>query len=109
MANIKELLVDIKSVSNNIAHDLKTPLTRLKNKLEDLEQTNPNKDSSDALAECNQLLDIFNSLLRLNRLEHGRESLTKKRLDIKNIIDDAIELYEPSFRNKKISNYKLIY
>lgn len=102
MANIKELLVDIKSVSNNIAHDLKTPLTRLKNKLEDLEQTNPNKDSSDALAECNQLLDIFNSLLRLNRLEHGRESLTKKRLDIKNIIDDAIELYEPSFEQKNI-------
>ncbi|AJI63392.1 histidine kinase [Francisella tularensis subsp. tularensis WY-00W4114] len=102
LANIKELLVDIKSVSNNIAHDLKTPLTRLKNKLEDLEQTNPNKDSSDALAECNQLLDIFNSLLRLNLLEHGRESLTKKRLDIKNIIDDAIELYEPIFEQKNI-------
>ncbi|AEE87876.1 two-component regulator [Francisella tularensis subsp. novicida GA99-3548] len=102
LANIEELLVDIKSVSNNIAHDLKTPLTRLKNKLEDLEQTNPNKDSSDALAECNQLLDIFNSLLRLNRLEHGRESLTKKRLDIKNIIDDAIELYEPIFEQKNI-------
>lgn len=102
LANIEELLVDIKSVSNNIAHDLKTPLTRLKNKLEDLEQTNPNKDSSDALAECNQLLDIFNSLLRLNRLEHGRESLTKKRLDIKNIIDDAIELYDPIFEQKNI-------
>lgn len=102
LANIEELLVDIKSVSNNIAHDLKTPLTRLKNKLEDLEQTNPTKDSSDALAECNQLLDIFNSLLRLNRLEHGRESLTKKRLDIKNIIDDAIELYEPIFEQKNI-------
>lgn len=102
LANIEELLVDIKSVSNNIAHDLKTPLTRLKNKLEDLEQTNPNKDSSDALAECNQLLDIFNSLLRLNRLEHGRENLIKKRLDIKNIIDDAIELYEPIFEQKNI-------
>ncbi|WP_206193641.1 HAMP domain-containing sensor histidine kinase [Francisella hispaniensis] len=102
LANIEELLVDIKSVSNNIAHDLKTPLTRLKNKLEDLEQTNPNKDSSDALAECNHLLDIFNSLLRLNRLEHGRENLIKKRLDIKNIIDDAIELYEPIFEQKNI-------
>ncbi|MBK2357717.1 HAMP domain-containing histidine kinase [Francisella hispaniensis] len=102
LANIEELLVDIKSVSNNIAHDLKTPLTRLKNKLENLKQTNPNKDSSDALAECNQLLDIFNSLLRLNRLEHGRENLIKKRLDIKNIIDDAIELYEPIFEQKNI-------
>ncbi|MDE5020827.1 sensor histidine kinase, partial [Francisella tularensis subsp. holarctica] len=65
------LLVEIKSVSNNIAQDLKTPLTRLKNKLEELDQTNPNKDSSDALEECNQLLDIYNSLLRLNRQEHG--------------------------------------
>ncbi|WP_318263467.1 HAMP domain-containing sensor histidine kinase [Francisella-like endosymbiont] len=100
--NIEYLLLDIKSVSNNIAHDLKTPLTRLKNRLENLEHTNPSKDIVEALAECNQLLDIFNSLLRLNRLEHGRENLIKKRLDIKNIIDDAIELYEPIFEQKNI-------
>ena len=102
LANIEDLLLDIKSVSNNIAHDLKTPLTRLKNRLENLEHTNPSKGIVEALAECNQLLDIFNSLLRLNRLEHGRENLIKKRLDIKNIIDDAIELYEPIFEQKNI-------
>ena len=102
LANIENLLLDIKSVSSNIAHDLKTPLTRLKNRLENLEHTNPSKDIVEALAECNQLLDIFNSLLRLNRLEHGRENLIKKRLDIKNIIDDAIELYEPIFEQKNI-------
>lgn len=102
LANIEDLLLDIKSVSNNIAHDLKTPLTRLKNRLENLEHTNPSKDIVEVLAECNQLLDIFNSLLRLNRLEHGRENLIKKRLDIKNIIDDAIELYEPIFEQKNI-------
>ncbi|MFV9924270.1 MAG: ATP-binding protein [Francisella endosymbiont of Hyalomma scupense] len=101
LANIEDLLLDIKSVSNNIAHDLKTPLTRLKNRLENLEHTNPSKDIVEVLAECNQLLDIFNSLLRLNRLEHGRENLIKK-LDIKNIIDDAIELYEPIFEQKNI-------
>ncbi|MED7787447.1 HAMP domain-containing sensor histidine kinase [Francisella sp. 19X1-34] len=98
--NIEELLIDIKSVSNNIAHDLKTPLTRLKNRLENLAQSNPNEDTLEALAECNQLLDIFNSLLRLNRLEHGRENLSKRRIDIKNIINDAIELYEPMFEQK---------
>lgn len=102
LANIEDLLLDIKSVSNNIAHDLKTPLTRLKNRLENLEHTNPSKDIVEALAECNQLLDIFNSLLRLNRLERGRENLIKKRLDIKNIIEDAIELYEPIFEQKNI-------
>ena len=102
LANIEDLLLDIKSVSNNIAHDLKTPLTRIKNRLENLEHTNPSKDIVEALAECNQLLDIFNSLLRFNRLEHGRENLIKKRLDIKNIIDDAIELYKPIFEQKNI-------
>ncbi|WP_044526750.1 sensor histidine kinase [Francisella philomiragia] len=102
LANIDELLVDIKSVSNNIAHDLKTPLTRLKNKLENLEQTCPNNDTAEALAECNQLLDIFNSILRLNRLEHGRENLLKKNSDVKKIIYDAIELYEPMFEQKNI-------
>nr|WP_234385428.1 HAMP domain-containing sensor histidine kinase [Francisella orientalis] len=102
LANIDELLVDIKSVSNNIAHDLKTPLTRFKNKLENLDQTCPNNDTAEALAECNQLLDIFNSILRLNRPEHGRENLLKKNSDVKKIIDDAIELYEPMFEQKNI-------
>ncbi|AIT09979.1 histidine kinase [Candidatus Francisella endociliophora] len=101
-ANIEELLVDIKSVSNNIAHDLKTPLTRLKNRLEILAQNNPNNETVEALKECDKLLEIFNSLLRLNRLEHGRESLSKKRIDIKNIIDDAIDLYEPIFEQNNI-------
>lgn len=103
LGNVEELLADIKSVSNNIAHDLKTPLTRLKNKLENLAENNPNKETIEALDECNKLLEIFNSLLRLNRLEHGRESLLLRRLDIKNILNDAIELYEPIFEQKDIS------
>jgi two-component system sensor kinase len=102
LENIEELLTDIKSVSNNIAHDLKTPLTRLKNKLEILEHSNPNENTANALNECNHLLAIFNSLLRLNRLEHGAESLIKNNHDIKNIINDAIDLYEPIFEQKNI-------
>lgn len=103
LGNVEELLDDIKSVSNNIAHDLKTPLTRLKNKLENLAENSPNQETIEALNECDKLLDIFNSLLRLNRLEHGRESLLLRRLDMKNILIDAIELYEPMFEQKAIS------
>ena len=101
--NVDELLRDIKNVTNNIAHDLKTPLTRLKNKLEQLAEKQPNEETQAALSECNKLLEIFNSLLRLNRLEHGREKLIKKRIDIQFLINDAVELYEPVFEEKNIS------
>lgn len=100
--SVDNLLSDIKTVTDNIAHDLKTPLTRLKNKLENIQETNPSQEIQDAVNECDKLLEIFNSLLRLNRLEHGREKLQKKRINIKNIIDDAIELYEPMFEDKSI-------
>ncbi len=101
--NVDELLSGIKNVTNNIAHDLKTPLTRLKNKLEQLAEKHPNEETQVALAECNKLLEIFNSLLRLNRLEHGREKLIKKRIDIQHLTNDAVELYEPVFEEKNIS------
>ncbi|KEI34709.1 sensor histidine kinase [Francisella sp. W12-1067] len=101
--NIENLLTDIKNVSNNIAHDLKTPLTRLKNKLEILEEKYPDQDTEKALEECDKLLEVFNSLLRLNRLEHGHEKIIKNYLNIKNLIRDAIELYEPIFEQKNIT------
>ena len=100
--NVDELLSDIKNVTNNIAHDLKTPLTRLKNKLEQLAEKQPNDETQAALVECDKLLEIFNSLLRLNRLEHGREKLIKKRINIQDLINDAVELYEPVFDDKNI-------
>ena len=101
-SNMDNLISDIKNVTNNIAHDLKTPLTRLKNRLENLAEIYPNEDTKNALKECDQLLEIFNSLLRLNRLEHGREKLIKKRVDIQVLINDAMELYEPVFDEKNI-------
>ncbi|QLE79968.1 HAMP domain-containing histidine kinase [Francisella sp. Scap27] len=101
--SIDTLLKDIKSVTDNIAHDLKTPLTRLKNKLENIHETNPNKEILDAMDECDKLLEVFNSLLKLNRLEHGREKLQKKRIEISYLINDATELYTPILEEKNIT------
>lgn len=101
--SIDALLNDIKSVTDNIAHDLKTPLTRLRNKLESIHEANPNQETQEAVDECDKLLEIFNSLLRLNRLEHGREKLQKKRIEISQLANDAIELYAPVLEDKNIS------
>lgn len=50
--------------------------------------------------ECDKLLEVFNSLLKLNRLEHGREKLQKKRIEISYLINDATELYTPILEEK---------
>jgi len=102
LANIEKLLDDIKNVSDNIAHDLKTPLTRLRNNLDSLDKKYQNDDTSKALTDCDLLLSIFNSLLEMNRLEHSKQKLNKNKQNIKNVIDDAIELYEPIAEIKNI-------
>ncbi|APC97003.1 sensor histidine kinase [Francisella frigiditurris] len=106
LANIETLLIDIKNVSDSVAHDLRTPLTRLKNQLEDLDKTDPSENTYNALANCNHILDIFNSILKINHLEHGRQKLDKQKFDIAKVIDDAIELYQPMMEDKKIALIK---
>ena len=101
--SVENLLIDIKNVSNNIAHDLKTPLTRLKNRLESLNETYQNEQTYQAVNECNKLLEIFNGLLKLNRLENNAERISKEKVDIYNVITDAVDLYEPIFEEKNIT------
>ena len=105
LTNIEDLLDDIKNVSDNIAHDLRTPLTRLRNNLDSLDKKYQNDDTAKALKDCDLLLSIFSSLLQINRLEHGKQRLNKNKQNIKNVINDAIELYEPIADEKNIKFY----
>ena len=71
---IQELMDGIRQVSDNIAHDLKTPLFRLRQKLEALNveaesRADHTQALQGALAEADRLLNLFNALLRIARLE----------------------------------------
>jgi signal transduction histidine kinase len=106
----QKLVQGIQQVSNNIAHDLRTPLTRLRNHLENLQDTTEVKASPDLAVTCqnlieetDQILRTFASLLRIARIEAGQERHLFVRFSLADLIQDVIELYEPVADNKKIA------
>jgi len=98
LAKIESKIEDIKQISNNIAHDLRTPLTSLHNKLEQLELQNP--QVSNLTDQVNQLLNTFNALLRISHLEAGNANICMQRVDLTSLVTDVIDLYLPLAEEK---------
>ncbi|MBZ9965119.1 sensor histidine kinase [Mesorhizobium sp. BR1-1-2] len=100
LARIAMLNEGLKQVSDNIAHDLKTPLTRLRNRAEaTLSGKHKTSDYRQALegtiAESDQLIKTFNAILMISRLEAGYSSESTSRVDLAAAVRDVVELYEP--------------
>lgn len=100
LARIATLNEGLKQVSDNIAHDLKTPLTRLRNRAEaTLSGKHSTTDYRQALegtiTESDQLIKTFNAILMISRLEAGYSSESTSRVDLAASVHDVIELYEP--------------
>lgn len=100
LARIATLNEGLKQVSDNIAHDLKTPLTRLRNRAEaTLAGKHKTTDYRQALegtiSESDQLIKTFNAILMISRLEAGYSSENTNRVDLAEAVRDVVELYEP--------------
>lgn len=101
------LLGEVKSVSDNIAHDLRTPLTRLRAQLHRLQRDGDNAEDRALLLErcieeTNTLLDRFRALLRISELEDLRRQAGFRDIDIVEILHRAHELYAPLAEDKAI-------
>ncbi|HEV7276168.1 MAG TPA: HAMP domain-containing sensor histidine kinase [Devosiaceae bacterium] len=97
---IEQLMQGLKEVSDNIAHDLKTPLNRLRNKAEAaLRDGSGGASQREALesiiAESDKLIRTFNALLMIARAEAGTPSGAGAEIDVSAVAADVAELYAP--------------
>jgi signal transduction histidine kinase len=100
LARIAELNEGLKHVSDNIAHDLKTPLTRLRNRAEaalaGVRDAGQYREALEGtIAESDQLIRTFNAILMISRLEAGYSAEHMTDVDLNAIVSDVVELYEP--------------
>lgn len=103
---IESLLEEVRRVSDNIAHDLKTPLSRLRNSLELLKDGKHAPEEAQALteqavAEADGLLATFNALLRIARIESGERRAGFAPVALGEVLRDVAELYEPLAEQKR--------
>ncbi|MCG3169628.1 MAG: Adaptive-response sensory-kinase SasA [Pseudomonadales bacterium] len=95
---IGQLMANLQQLSDNIAHDLRTPLTRLRNRIARLEfddREARGEAVAGMLQESDDLLATFNALLRIAQIEAGGARSGFAPTDIALIVRDVCEFYEP--------------
>jgi heavy metal sensor kinase len=105
---IQALLTEIKEMSDNIAHDLRSPITRIRGIAEVTLTTGKSLGEYEAMAastieECDRLLDMINTMLMISKAEAGVDHLTREEIDLAKVVQEACKLFEPTAEDKGIA------
>lgn len=106
LARIEESIEAVRRVSDSVAHELRTPLARLKGDLEAAAgKIGSDRDASlaQAGAEAERLEKIFDAVLRIARIEAGRHDAAMRSVDLSTLLEDAAEYYRPAAEERRIS------
>jgi heavy metal sensor kinase len=105
---IAELVAGIKEISDNIAHDLRSPITRIRGIAELTLTTSKSMDeykdmAANTIEECDHLLEMVNTMLDISETEAGANNFKMVKTDMADLVRDACELFQPTAEQKGIS------
>lgn len=102
------LVDNLRQVSSDVAHDLRTPLTRLHNRLHEALAANGSDRTvaiEAATVESRELLELFAAILRISEVEAGTLRRDFRDLSMTELVDDLVDSYAPDF---EISGHLLV-
>ncbi len=101
---IEQLVHDVRHVSTNIAHDLRTPLGRLRQRLEYLSEHQASDKmrarTDDAISLLDDTLNTFSAMLKIAELETGVTEIGKETYDVPALLEQLVEIYDPVAANR---------
>jgi heavy metal sensor kinase len=105
---IQALLTEIKEMSENIAHDLRSPITRIRGTAEVTLTTGKSLNEYEGMAastieECDRLLDMINTMLMISKTESGVDKLSREEINLQSLVQEACELFEPTAEDRGVT------
>jgi signal transduction histidine kinase len=102
------LVTGVRQMNDNIAHDLRSPITRIRGLAEitltgaqDLDAYRQMSEST--IEECDRLLEMINTMLAISRTEAGVNARERKLIDFSALVQDACTLFQPLAEDKSIT------